>query len=83
MTTLAEQYVRAFGADRFFGLDMVINWIADERVVEIEEDSDVSISEIEILVRQQWTDEKGYTWRKMSDGSTEWWNGSEWLRYGN
>jgi len=23
MTTLAEQYVRAFGADRFFGLDMV------------------------------------------------------------
>ena len=28
MATLAEHYVRAFGADRFFGLDMVINWIA-------------------------------------------------------
>ena len=28
MTSLAEHYARAFGPDRFFGLDMVINWIA-------------------------------------------------------
>ena len=65
--------------------------IEDERVVEIEsnfilnkiENSSVDNKEGGILVVQQWTDEKGYTWRKMSDGSTQWWNGSEWLRYGN
>ena len=65
--------------------------IVDERVVEIEsnfilnksENFTVDNKEEDILVVQQWTDEKGYTWRKMSDGSTEWWNGSEWLRYGD
>ena len=65
--------------------------IEDERVVEIEsnfilnknENSSVDNKEGDILVVQQWTDEKGYTWRKMGDGSTEYWNGSEWLRYGD
>lgn len=65
--------------------------IEDERVIEIEsnfilnktENSSVDNKEGDILVVQQWTDEKGYTWRKMGDGSTEWWNGSEWLRYGD
>ena len=65
--------------------------IEDERVAEIEsnfivnkiENSNVDNKEGDILVVQQWTDEKGYTWRKMGDGSTEWWNGSEWLRYGD
>tara|TARA_B100000945_G_scaffold294217_1_gene270764 strand:+ start:1172 stop:4657 length:3486 start_codon:yes stop_codon:yes gene_type:complete len=27
---------------------------------------------------QQWTDESGYTWRKMSDESIQWWNGTDW-----
>ena len=35
---------------------------------------------VEPSVIQQWTDESGYTWRKMSDGSTLWWNGSDWQR---
>ena len=26
----------------------------------------------------QWTDENGHTWRRMSDGSTLWWNGTDW-----
>ena len=30
---------------------------------------------------QQWTDDSGYTWRKMGDGSVQWWNGSEWINY--
>jgi hypothetical protein len=29
-------------------------------------------------VENQWTDENGHTWRLMSDGSTLWWNGSDW-----
>ncbi len=29
-------------------------------------------------VTNQWTDEAGNTWRSMSDGTTLWWNGSDW-----
>jgi len=32
----------------------------------------------EPAVENQWTDENGHTWRKMSDGSTLWWNGTDW-----
>jgi len=32
-------------------------------------------------VESQWTDERGYTWRKMSDGSTHWWDGTDWKPY--
>ena len=32
-------------------------------------------------VESQWTDERGYTWRKMSDGSTHWWDGTHWNPY--
>ncbi|MEC7461946.1 MAG: hypothetical protein VX439_00730, partial [Candidatus Thermoplasmatota archaeon] len=35
----------------------------------------------EISVIQQWTDDSGYTWRKMSNGATQWWNGTEWINY--
>lgn len=31
-------------------------------------------------VLQQWTDDTGYTWRRMDDGSYFWWTGSEWKR---
>ena len=34
----------------------------------------------EPTVVNQWTDESGHTWRSMSDGSTLWWNGVEWLK---
>lgn len=34
-------------------------------------------------VLTQWTDNNGYTWRKMSDGSTHWWDGTVWNRYEN
>ena len=42
----------------------------------------LTIEESEILVVQQWIDEKGYTWRSMSDGSTQWWNGTVWEIWG-
>ena len=29
----------------------------------------------------QWTDESGYTWRLMDDGSTMWWNGTDWEKF--
>lgn len=33
---------------------------------------------IEPTVLNEWTDEAGHTWRKMSDGSGRWWNGTSW-----
>ena len=42
----------------------------------------LTIEESEILVVQQWIDEKGYTWRSMSDGSTQWCNGTVWEIWG-
>ena len=65
--------------------------ITDERVVEIEgnfieNNSENPIEEAitseKMSVVLQWTDERGYTWRNMSDGSTQWWDGSEWKHYG-
>ena len=32
----------------------------------------------EPTVENQWTDENGHTWRQMSDGTTLWWNGTDW-----
>ena len=37
------------------------------------------ISTLDVV--QQWTDESGYTWRNMSDGSTQFWNGTDWDDY--
>lgn len=28
---------------------------------------------------KQWTDENGYTWRTMSNGKMQWWNGTDWI----
>ena len=29
-------------------------------------------------VLQQWTDPQQQTWRKLNDGRTQWWNGTDW-----
>ncbi|MAP57562.1 MAG: hypothetical protein CL977_00515, partial [Euryarchaeota archaeon] len=42
----------------------------------------LTVQKEDVFAVQQWTDEKGYTWRNMSDGSTQWWDGSEWKHYG-
>ncbi len=31
-----------------------------------------------LSVSQQWTDAQGYTWRRLSDGRNQWWNGIDW-----
>ena len=28
--------------------------------------------------KKPWTDEGGNTWRKMDNGTTLWWNGTDW-----
>tara|TARA_Y100001968_G_scaffold302113_1_gene315063 strand:- start:541 stop:1680 length:1140 start_codon:yes stop_codon:yes gene_type:complete len=64
--------------------------ITDERVDEIENNFvltnsvnfDENIVEESKSVVQQWTDERGYTWRKLTDDSIEWWDGSQWRHYG-
>ena len=61
--------------------------IDDDRVKEIEasfsnENSDSITTEVQSLeVIQQWTDDTGFTWRKMSDESMQWWNGTDWINY--
>ena len=63
--------------------------ITDVRVMEIEnyfneinsQLSDELVVENDVSVTQQWTDDSGYTWRKMSDDTIQWWNGTEWQDY--
>ena len=38
----------------------------------------VAVAEPTVL--RQWTDETGYTWRAMDDGSNFWWTGTEWQK---
>ena len=38
----------------------------------------VAVAEPTVL--RQWTDEAGYTWRAMDDGSNYWWTGTEWQK---
>ena len=40
--------------------------------------SSTKVLETTPTVTNQWTDEAGNTWRSMSDGTTLWWNGSDW-----
>ena len=40
-----------------------------------EEEPPTPSSEPQVI--QQWTDEHGYTWRSMDDGTTLWWTGTD------
>lgn len=33
---------------------------------------------VESSITHQWTDESGHTWRRMSDGRSYWWSGTDW-----
>ena len=63
--------------------------ITDERIEKIESSfftqntGTPSENNVVILteVSQQWTDDSGYSWRKFSDGTIQWWNGTEWQEY--
>ena len=35
----------------------------------------------EPVALQPWTDANGHTFRRMDDGSTMWWNGTDWQKY--
>jgi hypothetical protein len=59
--------------------------ISEEKVAEIEQGYDKdSTSEKEVSEPPagdtQWTDEQGHTWLRRPDGSTFWWNGSNWQK---
>ena len=43
--------------------------------------AEVPLVETEPTVNQQWTDDSGYTWRVMSNGETQWWDGTNWQAY--
>ena len=36
----------------------------------------------QLQIVNQWTDDSGYTWRKMSDGSHHYWDGAQWVKHG-
>lgn len=58
--------------------------ITSDRVSELEhsfnsrEEESGRLIIVEPTVVQQWTDEAGHTWRKMDNGATLWWNGTDW-----
>ena len=58
--------------------------ITHERAAELEDgiDSKVVDKTAQVVTEptavQQWTDEAGHTWRSMDDGTTMWWNGTDW-----
>ena len=59
--------------------------ISEENVAEIERSyNEDSTSEAEAsepaIVDNQWTDEQGHTWLRRPDGSTYWWNGTDWQK---
>jgi len=69
--------------------------ISEEKVADIErgynEDStsEPEVSEPEVsepeasepaMGDNQWTDEQGHTWLRRPDGSTYWWNGTDWQK---
>ena len=59
--------------------------ISKEKVAEIEQGYDEdSTSDPEAskppIDDNQWTDEQGHTWLRKSDGSTYWWNGTDWQK---
>ena len=67
-----------------FGIDQkrreyLENWHNDENITQRELDS----IEPKPVVSQEWTDESGFTWRKMDDGTLMWWNGNDWIPYSN
>ncbi|MAK78046.1 MAG: hypothetical protein CL992_02050 [Euryarchaeota archaeon] len=42
-------------------------------------DFDTSPSEqSEIIVTSEWNDDKGWSWRRLSDGRDQWWDGTSW-----
>ena len=67
-----------------FGIDgkrreYLENWYDNENI----DQNELNKPEIESLVSQEWTDESGFTWRKMNDGTLMWWNGNDWVSYSN
>ena len=44
--------------------------------------SQVANVSTQLQIVNQWADESGYTWRKMSDGSHHYWDGSQWIKHG-
>ncbi len=43
--------------------------------------SQVSSTPVQLQIVNQWTDDSGYTWRKMSDGSHHYWDGAKWIEH--
>ena len=59
------------------GLDQMTSSTSDSTT----QHSTLGVESGALNVEIQWTDENGYTWRKMSDESVVWWNGEEWIKY--
>ena len=49
-----------------------------DSTLETDEGVPTQVATNEPTILNEWTDEKGHTWRKMSDGSGRWWNGTDW-----
>ncbi|MEC7435512.1 MAG: hypothetical protein VYB27_00375, partial [Candidatus Thermoplasmatota archaeon] len=80
LVTLASAY--GIDEDRVKELEASFSNENSESIVPEVESSEVILTEAQSLeVVQQWTDDTGFTWRKMSDESIQWWNGTEWIEH--
>jgi len=80
LVTLASAY--GIDEDRVKELEASFSNENSESIVPEVESSKVILTEVQSLeVVQQWTDDTGFTWRKMSDESIQWWNGTEWIEH--
>ena len=80
LVTLAAAY--GIDDDRIEQIEASFSNENNEPTVTEVQSLEVILTEVQSLeVIQQWTDDTGFTWRKMSDESMQWWNGTEWIEH--
>ena len=94
LTSTPDQLHRIAHNDAYFGLAGTIDTKNRTRLLNeklaVTNSGDASTSHhprhaqatptAEPTVIRQWTDENGYTWAEMSDGTNRWWNGTDWQK---
>ena len=74
-STEANEITKDFSMPEFTDQPAVV---PETTVNSMEPQSQSPAMPVGATVVNQWTDENGYTWRAMSDGTNQWWTGTDW-----